>query len=226
MKKKLWLLLITMLLLLTLSIPVSAATCKLSKTTATLYLPDQPRLKLKVKGSSKKPKKWSSSQKNVATVSSNGTVTARKPGKTVISVKCGKQTLKCTVTVKKASKKVKTGYVYNKKTAAGVGNDSMSLSVLKVSGNKIKFLLTFMSASGRMAETEVITATMNGNKVSKFRWEDSYGKSGTGSLDFGKKKVTIRMRSAGNSFWPKNETFRYQKTLSKEDIQRLSDGWL
>lgn len=223
--KKAFLLAVIFLLVLC-SAPVSAASYKISKKSVTLYMPGQTKTRLSVKGGSKKARNWSSSKKSVATVSANGTVTARKPGKTIISVRCGKQKLTCSVTVKRALKKVKTGYVYNKKTPGGIGKDSTSLIVLKVSGNRIKFLFTFMSASGRMVDTNVITARISGNKVSAFRWKDSNGKTGTGTLSFGQKKVTIRMKSAGYYLWPTKAVFRFQKTLGKEEIRRLSEGWL
>ena len=56
-------------------------------------------LKLKVKGTKKKVK-WSSSKKKVASVTSKGKVTAKKKGTAVITVKAGKFTAKCKVTVK------------------------------------------------------------------------------------------------------------------------------
>jgi uncharacterized protein YjdB len=43
---------------------------------------------------------YSSSNKKVATVSSTGKITAKKAGKTVITVKCGSAVVKCTVKVK------------------------------------------------------------------------------------------------------------------------------
>ena len=45
--------------------------------------------------------KYSSSKKSVASVSSGGTVTAKKPGSTVITVKCGKKKIKVKVKVRR-----------------------------------------------------------------------------------------------------------------------------
>lgn len=45
--------------------------------------------------------KWSTSKKNVATVSKNGTVIARNPGTATITAKMGSTSLKCKITVKK-----------------------------------------------------------------------------------------------------------------------------
>lgn len=82
-------------------VEAAAVKPKLNKKKVTLTV--GKTCKLKVKGG--KGKKWKSSKKKVATVSKTGKVTAKKVGKTVISVKVGKKTLKCTVTVK-AKKKV------------------------------------------------------------------------------------------------------------------------
>lgn len=53
---------------------------------------------LKVIGNSKKVK-WSSSKKTVASVGTNGKVTAKRPGKSVITAKVGKKKYKCEITV-------------------------------------------------------------------------------------------------------------------------------
>ena len=57
---------------------------------------------LSVKGTSKKPT-WTSSNKNVATVSSKGTVTAKNNGTAIIRAKIGSKTYSCKVTVVPAS---------------------------------------------------------------------------------------------------------------------------
>lgn len=71
---------------------------KLNTTKKVLYL--KGTTTLKVKGSDKKVK-WSSSRKSIATVSSKGKVTAKKPGTAVITAKVGKKKLTCKITVKK-----------------------------------------------------------------------------------------------------------------------------
>lgn len=57
---------------------------------------------LKVTGTKSKVT-WSSSDKSVATVTSNGKVKAKKAGKATIIAKAGKKKYECQVTVKKAS---------------------------------------------------------------------------------------------------------------------------
>lgn len=75
----------------------AATSIKLSTTEAILQKGDS--FTLTVKGTKKKIK-WSSSKKNVATVSKSGVVKAKKTGTTYITAKVGKQKIKCKVVVK------------------------------------------------------------------------------------------------------------------------------
>ena len=79
---------------------IQAATTKLNKTSATLWVGET--LQLKVKNSNNKVK-WSSSKKSVATVSSKGKITAKKSGKAVITARVGSKKYKCTITVRQTS---------------------------------------------------------------------------------------------------------------------------
>lgn len=76
---------------------VQAASVKLSK--SSLILDVGKSATLKVTGTKSKVK-WSSSNKNIAAVTSKGKITAKMAGSTTISAKVGKKTLKCKVTVK------------------------------------------------------------------------------------------------------------------------------
>lgn len=84
---------------------LKAKKISLNKKKATLHAGETLKLKakLKPKGSTAKTK-WKSSKKKVASVSKNGTVTARKKGKAVITAQLpnGKKA-KCKITVKKAA---------------------------------------------------------------------------------------------------------------------------
>lgn len=71
---------------------------KISKTKKTLYIGE--KYTLKIKGTTKKAKWWKSSNTKVATVNSNGKVTAKKKGTAEIKVKVGDKKLKCTIKVK------------------------------------------------------------------------------------------------------------------------------
>ena len=79
---------------------VQAASIKLNKTSLTIYTGKTSTLK--VIGTSKKVT-WSTSNKNVATVSSKGTVSAKSPGNATITAKVSNKNLKCKVTVKRST---------------------------------------------------------------------------------------------------------------------------
>ena len=74
------------------------AASKLRLNATKLMLETGETYRLKVLGTEKKPK-WSSSNKRVAKVSSNGKVTALRKGKAKITAKVGSKKLTCTVSV-------------------------------------------------------------------------------------------------------------------------------
>lgn len=96
---------------------------------------------LKVIG--KKPTKWTSSKKSVATVTAKGKVTAKKKGTTTIKCKVAKKTLSCTVKVEqpvisKKSVEIEAGKTYQLKvtgTTLKVKWSSSDTSVATVSSN-------------------------------------------------------------------------------------------
>lgn len=75
----------------------AASKPKLNKTKLTLKQGEKKKLKVKKSGGKKI--KWNSKKKRIATVSKKGLVTAKKVGKTTITAKVGKKTLRCKVTV-------------------------------------------------------------------------------------------------------------------------------
>ena len=75
----------------------AAAQPKLNKTKATVYVGGS--VTLKVKNASGKVR-WNTKDRKTAAVSSSGKVTGKKPGKTIITAKVKKKSLKCTVFVK------------------------------------------------------------------------------------------------------------------------------
>ncbi len=145
----------------------AAAKVKISKTKATIK--QGQTLQLKMKGTKKKAK-WSSSKKSIATVNKKGKVTAKNPGKTVITAKIGKKKYKCKITVKKALivKLNKTRVTLN------VGESTQ----LIVSTNGKSNLVTWKTSDSNIASvtgggvvhangvgTATITATCNGVSV-------------------------------------------------------------
>lgn len=105
MKAKKRYLLLSFLIFLVVLSPMSAnaaAKVKLSKTKVTLTAGKTTTLKLK---NNKKKVKWSSSNKKIATVNSEGKVSAKKKGTAKITAKAGGKKYTCKVTVKAAPKK-------------------------------------------------------------------------------------------------------------------------
>lgn len=71
-----------------------------------------------------------------------------------------------------------------------------ALIVTKISGKKISFVVEHSGVNGSpLYQTNTITATLKNNKVSKFKWKDTWGNSGTGSIKFAGKKATITMKT-------------------------------
>lgn len=83
--RKLGVLTVTLLLLFSMSISAYAAT-KLNNASATLYVGKTLQLKLI---DNKAEVKWTSANKKIATVSTNGKVSAKKAGTTIITAKSG-----------------------------------------------------------------------------------------------------------------------------------------
>lgn len=106
------------------------AKIKLNKKKVTLYVGKSVRLK--VKGTKKKAK-WKSSSKKVATVSSKGTVKAKKKGTAKITAKVGKKKLVCRVTVK--NKQNPPATVVNDGSQPGGGNGGGSSAATQPPSN-------------------------------------------------------------------------------------------
>ena len=86
----------------TLIMPTSVQAAKISLSATSKTLTVGKTTALKISGTSKKVV-WTSSNKNIATVSSKGKVKGIKAGTCTIKAKVGGKTYKCKVTVKKAS---------------------------------------------------------------------------------------------------------------------------
>lgn len=79
---------------------VQAASPKLSKKSASIFIGQNLQLKVKYVPKSVKKIKWASSNKNIATVDSKGKVTGKRQGTVTITTKVGSKRLSCKVTVK------------------------------------------------------------------------------------------------------------------------------
>lgn len=139
---------------------VRAATPKLSKTVISLF--SGKSTTLKVSGTDKAVK-WSSSDKNIASVSKKGKVTGKNAGKAIITATIGKQTLQCRVTVKAilsmtkvtlakndfinlslkgasiksiSSDKPSTVFVFKDKTIQGIKKGKATITVVDTAGRE------------------------------------------------------------------------------------------
>lgn len=72
---------------------------------------------------------------------------------------------------------------------------SDDVAVVKAGKGKISFIVEHYGKNrSPIYQTNTIIASYDNNKVSSFRWKDSWGNSGSGKLKFGKNKVTVRMK--------------------------------
>ena len=113
------------------NVSVSAAAPKLSKTKVTLLKGE--KITLKVTGTKKKVT-WSSSKKNIATVTSKGQVLAKKKGSATITAKVNKKSYKCVVNVEDP-KLSKTSLTLTEKKTSSIKLNGTTVKVTYVSSN-------------------------------------------------------------------------------------------
>lgn len=87
----------------------------------------------------------------------------------------------------------KTYYVdwHNTKKEPNVnaGEPEYGIIIKKIKKNKVKFFISYIGTNwSPLIETKEITAKIKGNKA-KFKWRDSWGCSGTGTLKFMKSGI-------------------------------------
>lgn len=159
--------------------PVKTKSVSLSKKSVTLGVKEKYTLKATKKpANSTQEVSWSSSNKSVAAVSSNGVITAKKKGTAYITVKSGNASKKCKVVVKAAPKKIKL---------------NAKEKTLKVKQTfQIKQTFTKGTASGTItyqsSDSKVASVSSNGKITAK--------KAGTASITvttFNKKKAVIKV---------------------------------
>ena len=136
MQKKLIIMFITMLTIICMAVPVSAAV-KINKKSATL--PVAKTLQLKISGTKKKVT-WKSSNKNIASVSAKGLVTAKKNGTVTIKATVNKKKYSCKITVKDNVWKY-TGKVGNPAIWKNLGysNANTSFNIVKTMPVKLQY---------------------------------------------------------------------------------------
>lgn len=144
-----------MVLFVSFPIQTEAATVKLNKTKATIYVGKTTTLK--IKGTSKKVT-WKSSNKNVASVTQKGKVTAKKAGTATITAKVGKKSYKCKVTVKKPYINT-TKKTINKGKSFTLKLTGTSIKSVKSSNAKVASVTKKGKVTGKKAGKATITLT-------------------------------------------------------------------
>ena len=133
----------------------------LNKKSATLYQgADKAYSSIKLKATVKPKKsakvKFTTSNKKIATVSSNGVVKAKKAGKVTITAKAGSKKAVCKITVKKVSKKIKKITVKKSKVTVYVGKTS------KISTTVTPKKVTIKKLTYKTSNKKVATVTAKG----------------------------------------------------------------
>ena len=197
--------------MLALSVPVSmpsvvttveAATVKLNKKKATLYVGETLQLKLK---GTKKTVKWSSSNKKIATVSSKGKVKAEKKGTATITAKVGNKKYTCKLTVKNCTLELK----YHSGTEIILGKQEYYWDEIKTNAK------TIIAKSSDSKVAQVVYENTKDYKGDDWKCITIYGVQpgiATITIEAGetKKKVTVTVKES-------EEHIEYEEFNWKED---------
>ena len=144
---------------ITLNCKITVASPKISATSKTLY--EKNKFKLQVTGTTAAAK-WASSNKNVATVAADGTVTAVKPGTANITATANGVKLTCKITVKAPAISKTKATVYVKKTTTLAVNGGDGKVTWSTSNKKIATVNSSGVVKGVKPGTVTITAKRNG----------------------------------------------------------------
>lgn len=207
----------------------TAKSMSINRTSLTLGVGEEYTLIKKVLPSSAANCTWTSSNSSVASVNSNGTVTAKKAGAATITVKTASGMSKsCKVTVKSAPSSIKVsttnltlgvgeGFIISESTNAGSyawkfgwsSSNSSVASVVKTSGNKAKITaksagtatITVKTYNGKTATCKV---TVKSAPTSVTLSEESVG--------LGKGETFIIAQNSNSGSYAKNFTWSSSNT--------------
>lgn len=181
------------------SVPATAygaAAPKLNKTSVTLTVGKTTQLKVK---NTKKKVKWSTTKKSVCTVTNKGLVKAKKKGTAYVKAKVGTKTLKCKVTVKAATKTVKSIKIVGDSNVLAPGG-SMQLSVKYTPSAATGKYVNWSTSNSYYATVEngVVKALRNGNVTIKATLQSNEAVYATYNIQIKDIEATVDELSSGD----------------------------
>lgn len=198
-----------------LAMPVQASNkVRINKTKATVTAGNIVKLRMQ---ETNQKAKWTSSNKRVATVKSNGDVYAKKKGSTYIKAKIGKKTYTCKVTVKAFKSQLNRMANYLKDLGyVKPGQSSLdSFSYLAISCTFMAYFPTNVFLSDKFALLEYDPSQMNDTS---FRVMD-YAKT--------KGHFSINGEKTYGVYGLKNNTFLvfFGKDTTNNDVKKISTAF-
>lgn len=204
------------------TITVSASGAKISSSKMTLCATGTSQLTVKYGGKKVSPTKakYSSSKKSIATVSKKGVITAKKKGRTVISIKYKGKTKKITLTVNNPKVTVKANNKSVSKLSMKVGAKSnLTMTVGYKNSGKKKYSykkiaaknLTFSSSNKKVATVNKsgrITAKKAGKTTITVKYKTISKKI---TLTVSKKKTTTTKKPSTTTKKPSTTTTTNKK---------------
>ena len=152
---------------------VEASSTKINITKKTLNIGES--CKLKITGTKKKIK-WSTSNKQVATVNSDGKVKAKKKGTAIITAKVGKKSYKCKITVTNEKiRKAYKDYIDNYKYSKYMSVQAETYTIFDINQDGIDELLVKTFSFDDFYYTGIFTYDTSKNKVKYVKEIYSYG---------------------------------------------------
>lgn len=161
--KKISVILLAMIMVLSVAVPVSAATVKINKTKVMVCTGQT--MQLKMVGTKAKPK-WFSNSKN-AIVNNSGKVTAKVRGTATITAKIGKKSYRCLVTVEAPRISNSNISLYRGKTAQLKMLNTKQKYRWSSSNTKVATVSSTGKISGKSAGTAYVSARSASGKTFK-----------------------------------------------------------
>lgn len=218
--------LVLFMLVASLPMRADAASIKINKKSATIYVGSSTTLSIT---GTKKKKTWSSNKKSVATVTSKGKVTGKKAGTATITAKVGGKKYTCKVTVKNpylnmTKKTVVAGRTFTLKitgtTAKKWTSNNMSVATVTNNGNVTtkKAGSATISCLGKNGKTYSCVVTVTAKTTSGANASSStQDKEYVVNLRNGKKTTIVGHydRTRAKEIFNQLNTYRANKGLSK-----------